>query len=74
MLLTVGVPFVLANWVMLPVELFSVRLPSGTPLTVTPVSARLVIGGFNWPAVSKTKSVPTFCHATFVPVAVESVW
>ena len=58
---------------MLPVELFSVILPSGTPLMVTPVSVRLVIGGFNWPAASKTKLVPTFCHAGFVPVAVEFV-
>ena len=46
-LLTVGVPFVLANWVIAPAELFSEMLPKDAPLTVTPLSATLLIAGLS---------------------------
>ena len=33
----------------------------------------LVVGGINWPLELKMKSVPTFCQADCVPVALELV-
>ena len=38
------------------------------------VSVMPAIAGLIWPFGAKVKSVPTFCQATSVPVALELIW
>ena len=66
---TVDNPPELANCVIAPLGVATVRLPRMVPLMLTPFSAIELMGGESCPDELKTKSTPAFCHATCGPVA-----